>query len=294
MASQYVLADRMFASNLDASSFVSHQYIIAGQASSAVDYPSSVWGCDGGSGDYVYTITQSRGYGPTIQACFDNLTLGDELDTAGLPWRYYTAALNGDGNIWSAYQAIRHIRYGSDWATDVISPQTNFFSDIAGGFLGSVTWITPTCGNSDHAGCGSNTGPQWVASLVNAIGTSQFWDSTAIFIMWDDYGGWYDHVPPAYVDYDGVGIRVPLLVISPYAKKGHVSHVHYEHGSILRFAEDQFGLKRLAPSDTRANSPEADNFNFSQAPRKFIPFPSRLTQSDFIKAPLDTRIPDEK
>ncbi|MEO6991908.1 MAG: alkaline phosphatase family protein, partial [Candidatus Baltobacteraceae bacterium] len=247
MAAQYVLADRMFASNFDASSFVSHQYIIGAQASSAVDYPNGgSWGCDGGPNDKVTTVTRhpERQYGPQIQACFDNTTLGDEVDTAHGTWRYYTASLNGDGNIWSAYQAIRHIRYGPDWTADISTPQTNFFNDIQGGFLANVTWITPTCENSDHAGCGSNTGPQWVTSLVNAIGNSQFWDSTAIFIMWDDYGGWYDHVAPTLLDYDGAGLRVPLLIISPYAKKGYVSHVHYEHGSILKFAEDQFGLPR--------------------------------------------------
>jgi phospholipase C len=294
MASQYVLADRMFASNLDASSFVSHQYIIAGQASSAVDYPNSEWGCDGGRDDVVPTLTLQRRYGNAIRACFDNMTLGDELDAAALSWRYYSATLIGDGSIWSAYQAIRHIRYGSDWDTDVVKPQVRFFHDINSGLLANVTWITPTCQNSDHAGCGANSGPHWVASLVNAIGRSPFWDSTAIFVMWDDYGGWYDHVRPAYVDYDGLGLRVPLLVISPYAKQGYVSHVPYEHGSILKFAEDQFGLGRLAPSDTRANSPEADCFDFTKAPRPFRFISSKMSQTDFINAPPDTRVPDDK
>ena len=104
-----------------------------------------------------------------------------------------------------------------------------------------------------------------MASVVNAIGESQYWDSTAIFVFWDDWGGWYDPEPPAYVDYDGLGIRVPMIVISAYAKKGHVAHVHYEHGSILKFVEDQFGLGRLAASDTRATSPEKDCFNFNQS-----------------------------
>src|SRR4029077_11560653 len=106
-----------------------------------------------------------------------------------------------------------------------------------------------------------------------------YWNSTAIFIMWDDYGGWYDHVAPAYLDYDGLGMRVPLLIISLYAKQRYVSHVHYEHGSILRFIEDQFGLPRLTASDSRATSPAADCFDFTQPPRKFVP----------IKASLDTQ-----
>ena len=102
-----------------------------------------------------------------------------------------------------------------------------------------------------------NTGPDWVASLVNAVGESKYWSSSAIFIFWDDYGGWYDHVAPAMVDYDGLGFRVPMLIISPYAKKGYISNVQYEHGSILRFVEDQFGLappfrKRPPSQITRA------------------------------------------
>ncbi len=89
MATQYVLADRMFASNFDEGSFVAHQYLIAGQASSAVDSPKAQWGCPGGPKDTVVTETPQRTFGPAIQACFNNLTLGDELDTAGVSWRYY-------------------------------------------------------------------------------------------------------------------------------------------------------------------------------------------------------------
>ena len=148
---------------------------------------------------------------------------------------------------------------------DVIAQPSQFLTDVSNGKLRPVSWVTPTWANSDHAGCGSNTGPSWVASLVNAIGESKYWDSTAIFIFWDDYGGWYDPEPPAYVDYDGLGLRLPLLIVSPYAKQGYVSHVHYEHGSILKFVEDQFGLGRLSASDTRAKSPEKDCFDFNTA-----------------------------
>ena len=159
----------------------------------------------------------------------------------GLLHRHSTAT----GNIWSAYQAIKHIYYGADWKKDIITPQTQFFSDVSNGKLRAVSWITPTCGNSDHAGCGSNKGPSWVASLVNAVGESQYWKSTAIFIFWDDYGGWFDPEPPTMLDYDGLGLRIPMVIVSPYAKKNYVSHVQYEHGSILRFIEDLFGLGQL-------------------------------------------------
>jgi phospholipase C len=165
---------------------------------------------------------------------------------------------------------------------------------VEGGSLASVTWVTPSFINSDHATSHSKTGPDWVASLVNAVGESPFWYDTAIFVMWDEWGGWYDHVPPPYVDYDGLGMRVPLLVISPYAKENYVSHVQYEHGSILRFVEDTFGLPRLAASDARANSPAPDCFDFSQAPRRFVPFPAKMSAREFEAQPLDPRAPDEE
>jgi phospholipase C len=101
--------------------------------------------------------------------------------------------------------------------------------------------------------------------------------------MWDEWGGWYDHVKPPNVDFDGLGLRVPLLVISPFAKRGYVSHVQYEHGSILRFVEDRFGLARLAASGTRANSPAADCFDFSQPPRPFRPFGPLTRRRDVLR-----------
>lgn len=141
--------------------------------------------------------------------------------------------------------------------------------------------------------CGGGTGPSWVASPVNAIGESPFWNSTAIFVMWDDWGGLYDHVPPVYEDYDGTGFRVPLLVISPYAKKDHISHVQYETGSILHFVEDQFGLARLAASDARSNSPAADCFDFTRQPHKFVPIKAPQGSDFFMHQPPDLRPPDD-
>ena len=290
MGKHYVLADQMYASNLDASSFISHQYIIAGQASSAVNYPDGAWGCEY-SGETISTITQERQYGSYIPMCFNNNTLGAEMDTAGLSWAYYASSVYGDGGIWSAYQNIAPIYNGPDWSKDVISPQTTFFSDVSNGKLRSLSWVTPTCENSDHAGCGAKTGPAWVASLVNAIGESQYWNNTAIFIFWDDYGGWYDPEPPAMLDYDGLGMRIPMLVVSAYAKKGHVSHTHYEHGSILKFVEETFGLPAMAASDKRATAPD-DAFNFNKPPRKFEMVPSEFGINYFMHQAPDHRNPD--
>jgi phospholipase C len=292
MAHEWVLADHMHQSHLD-ESFVSHQYIIAAQAQSSVDLPSGFWGCDGGSSDVVATITKKRTYGPYQQACFDYTTLADELDGAKLTWRFYSSNIHDFVDyVWSGYQAVRHIRFGPDWKQDVITPQKRFIKDVGSGTLENVTWITPICENSDHVNCGGGFGPSWVTSLVNAVGKSKFWDSTAIFVMWDDWGGLYDHVPPPHLDYDGLGFRVPLLVISPYAKQDYVSHVRYETGSILRFAEDVFGLGQLAASDTRANSPADDCFDFTKPPRKFVPIKAPKGPLFFMRQIDDGRAPD--
>ena len=134
---------------------------------------------------------------------------------------------SGDtGYFWSAYDAVKHIREGTEWATNVENNK-KFVSDIAAGRLANVTWITPAFGGSDHPGSKSVHGPVWVTSLVNAIGKSPFWFNTAIFITWDDWGGWYDRVPPPVLDFDGLGIRTPLLVISPYAIPNTVAHTQY-------------------------------------------------------------------
>ncbi|MGB8909015.1 MAG: alkaline phosphatase family protein [Candidatus Cybelea sp.] len=273
MAAQWVLGDRTFQSQLD-ESFVAHQYIIAAQAAASVNLPGLNWGCGGGRRNFVLTITKNRMTdGPRISPCYDYQTLGDELDGAKLSWRFYAShygsASSGAGALWSSYQAVRHIRYGRDWK-NVISPNWKFITDVRAGKLANFTWITPVCSDSDHVNCGGGFGPSWVAALVNTVGESKFWNSTAIFVIWDDWGGLYDHVPPPYEDYDGLGFRVPLLVISPYAHHGRVSHVQYETASVLRFAEDLWGLGRLAAADARANSPAGDCFDFTQKPRPFV------------------------
>ncbi len=289
MAQQYVLADHFFASDLD-SSFEAHQYLIAAQSEMTWGLPTRAgnWGCDGGAHDTIQLLNPDTEPGTMtttrIRTCFDppqtpfDTTLADEMDQSQIPWRYYAPAVGTDpGYIWSAYDTINHIRNGPDWTANVISPPSQFISDVGSGKLAAVTWIVPDLRNSDHPGSDSKKGPAWVASLVDAVGTSQFWDSTAIFVLWDDWGGFYDSVPPPLLDYDGLGIRVPLIVISPYAlgptgSTYVVTHTPYEFGSVLRFVENTFGLQPLAASDTRATPFGGDVFNFSQAPRSFTAF----------------------
>lgn len=296
MAKQYVLADRMYASNLDESSFISHQYIVAAQAMQSYNWPGTdEWGCEGGPNDEIYMLGPKRQYPDGHESvCFKDTSLGEEADNAGVTWAAYSVAVGPQlgGGGWNGYQANSHIYNGPDWKKDYITPPSQFLTDVSNGALRQITWITPTLTNSDHAGSKSNTGPSWIASLVNAIGQSKFWDSTAIVIFWDDSGGWYDAEPPAYVDYDGLGPRLPMLIISPYAKRGYVSHTHYEHGSILRFTEDVFGLPRLSASDKRAKS-LANCFDFSRPPRKFKKIQSLLGKDYFLHQPPDFRPPDD-
>ena len=297
MAHRWVLADRMFQSQID-ESFVAHQYIIAAQAQSSVDLPYGPWGCIPGPSDFVNTLEPDRTYGPQQLPCFDYQTLGDEFDKAGLSWKFYSSQYDtpssGFGAVWSSYQAVKHIYEGPDWA-NVIYPQKRFLTDVPKGKLADFTWITPICANSDHINCGGGFGPSWVSAIVDTIGKSKFWDSTAIFVQWDDWGGLYDPVAPPFKDYDGLGFRVPLLVISPYAKSDYVSHAQYETASVLRFAEDLWGLPQLAAADARATSPAADCFDFNQKPRAFVPIHAPKSIEWFLKHQNgDRRIPDEQ
>jgi phospholipase C len=289
IASRYVLADRMFASHLDAS-FAAHQYLIAAQAGHSVDLPFGVWGC----GSVVDTLKPDRSIGPQEPACFDYPTLADEAAAAGRSWRFYVPPPTDTSWLYNGFAAISHIRYGPGWA-NVVSPETTILGDVASGKLPNVSWVIPAFANSDHAS-GGGSGQQWVSTVINAIGNSPFWNSTAIFVVWDEWGGWYDHVPPPQLDFDGLGFRVPMIVVSAYAKSGYVSHVQYEFGSILRYAEDRFGLARMAASDARATSPELDCFNVSPSatPRPFVPFATMRRPIDFLREAPSRRPPDEE
>ena len=284
MATQYTLGDRMFQSNTGPS-YPAHLYLIAGQALSTISNPGfAPWGCDT-PGQTTGTILPSGKTGPKISTCFDVPTIGDLMDTAGVSWRYYAPAVGMAGVQWSAYDSIKHIRFGTDWSRDVISPETSVITDIQDGILANVTYVTPNSQNSDHGGDSKLPyGPAWVASIVDAVGNSQFWNSTAIFVVWDDFGGYYDHVAPLREDYMGLGGRVPLLVISPYAKHGYVSHVQHEFGSILRFIEETFGLPSLGTTDARSDD-FADCFDFTQNPPAFSNIPHGTFAPDVMWQP---------
>jgi phospholipase C len=278
MAETYTFADRTFQDN-QGPSFPAHQFIIAGTSEPATKgnvlvaenlaYHGGTWqtgaNCGGSPQDRVMTIDPVTGVeNIKVKPCFEHPTIMDLLDAKRVSWRYYNAV---SGGYWSAPDAIRHLRFGPDWK-NVIVPETTIKSDIAAGNLPAVSWVTPTALESDHASSNNGSGPAYVASIVNAIGQSTYWNSTAIFITWDDWGGWFDHVKPVMYDRYEVGFRVPLIVVSPYAKKGYVSHVQHQQSSILHFIESTFTLGTLGHADLRADD-LSDCFNFLQPPTPF-------------------------
>lgn len=295
LAKQYVLADHMFPTQ-SSGSFTAHQDLIAGGTqvrpkASVIDFPShGPYGCDAPAGTVTSLIyfsgREAHGAGPF--PCFYYRTLRDLLDAKAVTWKYYTEPLCcDDGGIWDAFEAIHAVRYGAEWNTNVSTPETNVLKDAASGRLPAVSWVIPKVHNSDHPGAPPDNGPAWVAQVVNAIGHSSAWNSTAVIVVWDDWGGQFDHLVPPQLDYEGLGFRVPMIVISPYARKGYVSHTQYEFGSILRFIEDNWNLGRLNTTDVRANSID-DVFNFSQKPRPFQTVPADRSLDFFLREPIST------
>jgi phospholipase C len=162
-----------------------------------------------------------------------------------------------------------------------IQDVTNYYKDAKAGTLPNVTWITPSGANSEHPPSLVSAGQEWTTSLINAAMQGPEWSSTAIFLSWDDWGGFYDHVAPPTVDQNGFGLRVPGIVISPYARKGAVDHQVASQDAFVKFIEDDFlGSARLDPKtdgrpDPRISVRESfaqvgnlgSDFDFTQAPR---------------------------
>jgi phospholipase C len=322
MAEQYTFGDRMFQTN-EGPSFPAHQFILSGTSAPTAssnlfvsENPLGGAGCAASPGSTVTVIDPSgnENSNPPIYPCFEHQTLADELDAAGLSWRYYAP---NAGSIWTAPNAIQHLCgpnapppnatacQGSDWNNDVVLYTTQnpapILTDITNHQLADVSWVIPTDVNSDHAGNPAATGgPSWVSAIVNAIGTSSYWSNTAILITWDDWGGWFDHVAPPEVIDNGTswgsgyiyGFRVPLIVISPYAKASYVSHVNHDFGSILNFIEQNFRLPSLGYADAHADA-LSDCFNFSQTPLTFQTINAPMDASHFLHDKTPPQGPDD-
>jgi phospholipase C len=333
IATNYGFANRMFQTN-QGPSFPAHQFIFGG--TSAPSPESALFAADnlsvnGASAGCIaplgVTVQLIDGYGSEsshqpIYPCFEHPTLTDLLEAASpaISWRYYAPS---PGYIWTAPDAIRHICRpdkthttcrGADWKNGniIANNPPKVLTDIANCNLPAVTWVIPFLNASDHAGGNKGEGPQWVASIVNAIGGQAtcpngdtYWNDTAIIITWDDWGGWYDHVPPFALNVqpnspkmwgDGYtyGFRVPMMVVSAYTQAGYVSNNIYDFGSILYFIEQNFGLGFIGPGATifgnyadyqaQTRGPLSDFFSLP-SPQPFVPIPTRMHARDFINAP---------
>lgn len=238
------------------------------------------WGCDAPQGTRTAIIFKDgrvNEFGGPFPCFTQYRTIAELLDHAKVSWKFYVENYTGkdaefSGSVWNGFDAIKRVRYSSDWKRNIAIPNTSIFNDVKGGTLPSVSWVIPTLHDSDHPGSGCNGGPRWITKLVNAIGSSQYWKDTAIVLLWDDWGGWYDNVPPPQIWYTRLGFRVPMIVISPYAKPHNVSHTLYNFGSILKFIEETFGLGSLGTTDAPSNS-ISDIFDFTQSPNVFKPAP---------------------
>jgi phospholipase C len=301
MAKEYVFGDDMFQSN-EGPSFPAHQYIISGTSTIAngSEYKASEnssntrhkrhnGGCDSRPGTTVETIDQYGKKGPKVFPCFTRKSIMDLMNQHDVSWHYYQAI--GGAGAWNAVDAIRQIWEGRSY-DNVEWPSSRVLTDIEDGHLADVTFVTPTAEASDHAGKTNGSGPSWVASVVNEIGESDYWKSTAIFIVWDDWGGWYDHVTPVRYNSYELGFRVPLIVISPYAKSGYISHDQHEFGSILHFIEKVFNLGSLGTTDARADD-LSSCFSFDKPGRAFSKIQTTYGPDYFLRQPMPDEGPDD-
>ncbi|MBV9101743.1 MAG: hypothetical protein JOZ46_05830 [Candidatus Dormibacteraeota bacterium] len=273
-ARHFTLADRFF-STVAGPSLPNHLFSIAGEDANvdSLISPSTgtSWGCDAASG----TTVEERAPDGTVThvfPCFDFPTMADLLDHSKLSWKYYVTP----GSQLQAYDAIRHIRYGADWTTHM-ADTSKFVSDVQSGNLPAVSWLVLPWNYSDHPGHSICVGENGVVADLNAVMANQSeWSSTAVFLTWDDFGGFYDHVvpPPGPNPQIGYGFRVPAIVISPYAKPGYVDDTMYSFPSMLKFIEDTYGLPSLTSFDGSSND-MFNAFNFSQTPQPPLPLQQR-------------------
>jgi phospholipase C len=327
LAETYTFGDRMFQTN-QGPSFPAHQFIISGTSAPSVGSnlfasenplysadPFNLAGCISPPQERVYVITPAGDESQQVYPCFDHPTLTDVFNAAKISWRYYSPSA---GIIWNGPTAIQHMCVpnvpppngtactGSDWTNNVIIPNTQVLTDIANGQLASVSWVMPSGQASDHPGITDGSGPSWVAAVVNAIGNSQYWSNTAIIISWDDWGGWYDHVSPTISGGPGIinsyeyGFRVPLIVVSPYAKAAYISHQVNDFGSILKFIEKTFGVSNVAPgaspayADATSNTADlSDCFDFNQTPLTFQTIAAPLDAKHFLEDKTPPTDPDD-
>jgi phospholipase C len=232
---------------------------------------TGVWGCDADPKVRV-PVYDEEGTVEMIYPCLDFPTMADRLMAAGVSWKMYApnpgiddAGFQGSaGYIWTVYNAIRHIRDTPTWQANVVTTD-QFITDAMSGNLPAVSWISTPSAVSEHPPASVCEGENWTVSLLQALAAGGDWADSAVFLTWDDFGGFYDHVAPTQIDYWGLGFRVPFIVISPYAKPGYIDHTQGEFASVLKFIETDFGVPNLTDRDMNT-SDLTQFFDFTQTP----------------------------
>jgi phospholipase C len=290
-ARHFALADHFFSSMLGPS-FPGHFFTLAAQAGWATDNPSQTvpWGCDDGAGTTVPTLVKGTCITQQVFPCFDMPTIVDLLP-AGYTWKFYGDKLPPVvGQTWSMFDAVNHIRNTSAWRDHIVDEGT-FDSDVATGKLPNVAFLVPQLLQSEHPPENICSGENWTVGHLNAImdtgkQADGLWWRTAILMTYDDFGGWYDHVPPprqygcdSQSPY-GLGFRLPAIFISPWVKPGSVYKNVAHQASLAKFIEAVFGLQSLNSLDPAAqDGPQTDDllgaFDFTQTPNQPLPLTSR-------------------
>jgi phospholipase C len=233
------------------------------------------WGCDDPIGTTVATLGADGKKSTNVFPCFTFPSLPDELNTYGISWKEY-ADIGGFANAHNVADAFSSIRYGSSWANDV--PLSSFVTDAASGNLPAVSWVASAA--TEHPPQTACAGENETVTDINAIMSGPAWSSTVIFVVWDEWGGFYDHVPPLRVDNYSYGFRVPLLIISPWVQYGpgsnggYVTDTFLSHASILKFIEDNWTIPPLNDRDANSND-IMDAFNFGQVPKSTLTLTTR-------------------
>jgi phospholipase C len=296
-ASEYAISDHFFASAMGPS-YPNHFYFIAGTSGGTIDNPENIgtaptssggifksWGCDAvGDGVFVFT-KDAEGQLTKHSPCFNFKTVGEQLSEHGLSWATYAAPPGQLGYMWNAYNAASGVFHTDLWHEHATKTagymdktgrvvDSDLLRDIQAGTLPSVSWVTPRFELSDHPPVSSGWTHNWIRELLNAVMTSDMWDHTAIFLTWDEWGGFYDHVPPPVVDDYGLGFRVPLLTISPYTPRGLIDTEIGEFSTPLRFIADNWGLPHLTPRIRNTHN-MSHMFEFSKPPRPASPAPKK-------------------
>jgi|HubBroStandDraft_1064217.scaffolds.fasta_scaffold09059_3 phospholipase C len=291
-AEEYGLGDMFFSSAMSYS-LPNHWLIVSGSAPNASYYGSNFTNPDG---SISLTGTQY------LDEANNTTTLADEMMGTSISWKYYDYALppntynqaiaNGSTwKYWNAYAAQART-YAPAMASHFV-PNTQLFTDLAAGNAPNVSWVIGAATESEHPPYDILAGENWTASVVNAIEKSSIWNTSVIFLTWDDYGGFYDSVVPPQVNQYGYGFRVPLIVIGPYVQENYVDSTVGSFSSLVKFVEVRYNLPATGFLDGISN-PLLNFFNFSQAPRAPLvidvqakglqyPLPLQVTSSNMYK-----------